>query len=320
MNKKLINRIFLSFKYNFSIFFIIFIFIFMFSQLFAMENKILFKIEKKIITTQDILNEVNYLKLINSEFKSFDNNKIYVIAKNSLIREIIKENELKRIFKKVEIKENFIEQFIIDYFSKFKINSINELKQILEQNNLNLDNIKKKITIQIMWNDLIFEKFSKNVKINKDIIKKEISLKKTQEEYLISEIVFSVNNKKDLKNKFEKIKIDIKENNFSKAAIIHSISETSINGGKIGWVTENSLSLKIKDAFNKLKIGDITKPIRIPGAFIILKIEDKRNIELELDFNKEFNRIVKRKTNEQLNQFSNIYFNKIKKDVKVNEL
>ena len=285
-----------------------------------MENKILFKIEKKIITTQDILNEVNYLKLINSEFKSFDNNKIYVIAKNSLIREIIKENELKRIFKKVEIKENFIEQFIIDYFSKFKINSINELKQILEQNNLNLDNIKKKITIQIMWNDLIFEKFSKNVKINKDIIKKEISLKKTQEEYLISEIVFSVNNKKDLKNKFEKIKIDIKENNFSKAAIIHSISETSINGGKIGWVTENSLSLKIKDAFNKLKIGDITKPIRIPGAFIILKIEDKRNIELELDFNKEFKRIVKRKTNEQLNQFSNIYFNKIKKDVKVNEL
>ena len=318
MNKKLINRIFLSFKYKFSIFFIIFIF--MFSQLFAMENKILFKIEKKIITTQDILNEVNYLKLINSEFKSFDNNKIYVIAKNSLIREIIKENELKRIFKKVEIKENFIEQFIIDYFSKFKINSINELKQILEQNNLNLDNIKKKITIQIMWNDLIFEKFSKNVKINKDIIKKEISLKKTQEEYLISEIVFSVNNKKDLKNKFEKIKIDIKENNFSKAAIIHSISETSINGGKIGWVTENSLSSKIKDAFNKLKIGDITKPIRIPGAFIILKIEDKRNIELELDFNKEFNRIVKRKTNEQLNQFSNIYFNKIKKDVKVNEL
>ena len=318
MNKILINRISLSFKYKFSIFFIILIF--MFSQLFAMENKILFKIEKKIITTQDILNEVNYLKLINSEFKSFDNNKIYVIAKNSLIREIIKENELKRIFKKVEIKENFIEQFIIDYFSKFKINSINELKQILEQNNLNLDNIKKKITIQIMWNDLIFEKFSKNVKINKDIIKKEISLKKTQEEYLISEIVFSVNNKKDLKNKFEKIKIDIKENNFSKAAIIHSISETSINGGKIGWVTENSLSLKIKDAFNKLKIGDITKPIRIPGAFIILKIEDKRNIELELDFNKEFNRIVKRKTNEQLNQFSNIYFNKIKKDVKVNEL
>ena len=237
-----------------------------------------------------------------------------------MIREIIKENELKRILKKIDIKESFLEEFIINYFSKFNITSINELRQILNQNDLKLDKIKKKITIQIMWNDLIFQKFSKSVKINKNLIKKEISINKFQEEYLISEIVISVNDKKNLKKKFEKIKVDIEENNFSKAAIIHSISETSINGGKIGWVTENSLSLKIKDALNKTKIGDITEPIMIPGGFIILKIEKKRNIEIELDFNKEFNRIVKRKTNDQLNQFSNIYFNKIKKDVKVNEL
>tara|TARA_B100001057_G_scaffold261481_1_gene261691 strand:+ start:6000 stop:6956 length:957 start_codon:yes stop_codon:yes gene_type:complete len=318
MNKKLTDKIFINFNYRLSIFFILFISLY--SELFALENKILFQIDKQIITTQDVLNEVKYLKFINSDFKSLDNNKIYVIAKNSLIREIIKENELKRILKKVDIKESFLEEFIINYFSKFNISSINELTPILKQNDLKLDKIKKKITIQIMWNDLIFKKFSKRVKINKDLIKEEISINKFQEEYLISEIVISVNDKKNLTNKFEKIKIDIKENNFSKAAIIHSISETSINGGKIGWVTENSLSLKIKDALNKTKIGDITEPIMIPGGFIILKIEKKRNVEMELDFNKEFNRIVKRKTNDQLNQFSNIYFNKIKKDVKVNEL
>ena len=318
MNKKLTDKIFINFNYRLSIFFILFISLY--SELFALENKILFQIDKQIITTQDVLNEVKYLKFINSDFKSLDNNKIYVIAKNSLIREIIKENELKRILKKVDIKESFLEEFIINYFSKFNISSINELTQILKQNDLKLDKIKKKITIQIMWNDLIFKKFSKRVKINKDLIKEEISINKFQEEYLISEIVISVNDKKNLTNKFEKIKIDIKENNFSKAAIIHSISETSINGGKIGWVTENSLSLKIKDALNKTKVGDITEPIMIPGGFIILKIEKKRNVEMELDFNKEFNRIVKRKTNDQLNQFSNIYFNKIKKDVKVNEL
>lgn len=318
MNKKLTDKIFINFNYRLSIFFILFISLY--SELFALENKILFQIDKQIITTQDVLNEVKYLKFINSDFKSLDNNKIYVIAKNSLIREIIKENELKRILKKVDIKESFLEEFIINYFSKFNISSINELTPILKQNDLKLDKIKKKITIQIMWNDLIFKKFSKRVKINKDLIKEEISINKFQEEYLISEIVISVNDKKNLTNKFEKIKIDIKENNFSKAAIIHSISETSINGGKIGWVTENSLSLKIKDALNKTKIGDITEPIMIPGGFIILKIEKKRNVEMELDFNKEFKRIVKRKTNDQLNQFSNIYFNKIKKDVKVNEL
>tara|TARA_X000000950_G_C13769802_1_gene600471 strand:+ start:164 stop:1120 length:957 start_codon:yes stop_codon:yes gene_type:complete len=318
MNKKLTDKNLINLNYKLSIFLILFVSVC--SELFALENKILLQIDKEIITTQDILNEVKYLKFINSDFKSLDNNKIYLIAKNSLIREIIKENELKRILKKIDIKESFLEEFIINYFSKFNISSINELRQILNQNDLKLDKIKKKITIQIMWNDLIFQKFSKSVKINKNLIKKEISINKFQEEYLISEIVISVNDKKNLKKKFEKIKVDIEENNFSKAAIIHSISETSINGGKIGWVTENSLSLKIKDALNKTKIGDITEPIMIPGGFIILKIEKKRNIEMELDFNKEFNRIVKRKTNDQLNQFSNIYFNKIKKDVKVNEL
>ena len=318
MNKKLINKISINFKDKLSVFLIFFIFIH--TQLFALENKILFKIDKQIITTQDILNEVKYLKFINSEFKSFDDNKIYEIAKNSLIREIIKENELKKNLKKIDLTENFLDEFIINYFSRFNISSINELRQILKQNNLKLDKLKKKITIQIMWNEFIFDKFSKNVKINKDIIKKEISQKKIQEEYLISEIVFSVNNKKDLKKKFENIENEIKKNNFSKAAIIHSISETSLNGGKIGWVTENSLSVNIKDVLKKTKIGDITEPIKIPGAFIILKVEEKRNIELELDVDKEIQRIVKRKTNEQLNQFSNIYFNKVKKNVKVNEL
>ncbi len=318
MNKQLTDKISINFKYKISIFFILFIFAY--SELLALENKILYQIDKEIITTLDILNEIKYLKFINSEFKNLDNNKIYEIAKNSLIRDIVKENELKKIVKKVDIEKDFLDKFIVNYFSKFNISSIKELRQMLELNDLKFNKIKKKISVQILWNDLIFQKFSKNIKINKEIIKKEISLKKFQEEYLISEIVFSVNSKKDLKNKFEKIKIDIKENNFSKAAIIHSISETSINGGKIGWVTENSLSSKIKDALNKTNIGDITEPIRIPGGFIVIKIEKKRNIELELDFNKEFERIVKRKTNEQLKQFSNIYFNKIKRDVNINEL
>tara|TARA_Y200000002_G_scaffold16011_1_gene12537 strand:- start:1608 stop:2564 length:957 start_codon:yes stop_codon:yes gene_type:complete len=318
MNKQLTDKISINFKYKISIFFILFIFAY--SELLALENKILYQIDKEIITTLDILNEIKYLKFINSEFKNLDNNKIYEIAKNSLIRDIVKENELKKIVKKVDIEKDFLDKFIVNYFSKFNISSIKELRQMLELNDLKFNKIKKKISVQILWNDLIFQKFSKNIKINKEIIKKEISLKKFQEEYLISEIVFSVNSKKDLKNKFEKIKIDIKENNFSKAAIIHSISETSINGGKIGWVTENSLSSKIKDALNKTNIGDITGPIKIPGGFIVIKIEKKRNIELELDFNKEFERIVKRKTNEQLKQFSNIYFNKIKRDVNINEL
>ena len=69
-----------------------------------------------------------------------------------------------------------------------------------------------------------------------------------------------------------------------------------------------------------IKIGNFTNPIVIPGGFLILKIKDKRKVEKKIDLEKEMNLIVKKKTNEQLNQFSNIYFNKIKKNVLINEL
>ena len=180
--------------------------------------------------------------------------------------------------------------------------------------------LKKKITIQVLWNQLIFNKFSDSVKINKQSIKEEINSKRKNEEYLISEIVFNVKNKQEVNKKFDLINKEIKKNSFANAAIIYSISETSINGGEIGWVNHNSLSENIKKELINTGIGQVTKPIKIPSGFIILKVEDKRISEAEIDFSKELEKIIKVKTNEQLNQFSNIYFNKIKKNAKIKKL
>ena len=80
------------------------------------------------------------------------------------------------------------------------------------------------------------------------------------------------------------------------------------------------MSSKIKKIIKKIKINSYTKPIIIPGGFLILKIENIRETKNDLDLDSEINRIVKEKTNEQLNQLSNIYFNKVKKDIIINEL
>ena len=290
------------------------------SQLYALENKVLYKVNNKIITSFDILNEAKYLNVLNKEFKNFNDLKIYEIASNSLIREKIKENELKKIYKDIDLEKKFLEDFLINYFKRYNLNSIGEVEKFLNQNDLKLDDIKKKLKIQLMWNELIFKKFSNNIKIDKGLIKKELSKKKVQKEFLISEIVFNVSNKNELDEKLKLIQSEIKQSSFSRAAIIYSESETSINGGDIGWVKENSLSDKIKKKIKMTKIGGITKPIQIPGAFIVLKVEDKRETEIKLDFDEEVESIIKKKTNEQLSQFSNIYFNKIKKNIKIDEL
>ena len=290
------------------------------SYLVAIENKILLKINNKIITTHDIYKESIYLSLLNEELKNFDKTKIDQISKNSIIKDIIKENEIEKFYKKIKLDDTFLEEFLINYFKKFNINTIDELKNKLKQNDLTIDYVKNKITIQLMWNELIFKKFSNKIKINKYLIEEELSKKKIQNEFLISEIVFNVNKKSELDKKYNLIQEEIKNQNFSSAAIIHSTSETSVNGGRVGWIKENSLSTNIRNNLKNTNVGGITKPIQIPGGFIILKIEDTREILLNLNTDKEIEIIIKNKTNEQLKQFSNIYFNKIKKDLNVSEL
>jgi len=293
---------------------------FLSTYLLAGENKILFKVNNKIVTTYDIYEETKYLSFLNKELKNFDKRKIYEISKNSIIKDIIKENELEKFYKEIKLDEVFLEKFLIDYFKKFNLNTIKDLKKKLSKSDLKFEYVVKKITIQLLWNELIFKKFSKKVKINKNLIKDELSKKKIQNEFLISEIVFNVNKKNELDTKYKIIQNEIKNKNFSSAAIIHSTSETSVNGGSIGWIKENSLSTNIRNALRNINVGEITNPIKIPGGFIILKIEDKREIILDLNTNKEIEIIVKNKTNEQLKQFSNIYLNKIKKDQSISEL
>ena len=308
----------MNFKNKFTI--ILYILIFLPSQVFALENKILFKINNEIISTMDVYNEIQYLKLLNDEFRKFEQNEIFKIAKDSLIRDRVKEIELKKFYQKIELDEKFIKKFAINYFSQLNINSYEDLKKLLKKNNLQIEDLVKKITIQLMWNEIVLKKFSKSIKIDKQLIKEEISKKSVQDEFLISEIVFNIKNKNELNKKFEGINAEIKKSNFSKAAIIHSISGSSVNGGQIGWVKESSFSKAIKNEIANIQIGEITKPIKIPGGFIILKIENIRKIRLELNDKEEIEKIIKRKTNEQLNQFSNIYFNKVKRNVRIDEL
>lgn len=317
MSKKLIDNI--SINYIFKLATFLFILILIPIQILALENKILLKVNNEIITTIDIDNEIKYINFLNEEFKNFEKDKQYVIAKNSIVKDKVREIELRKFYKKIELDDEFIEKFAVNYFGKFNLNSLKDLNTLLKNNDLKLMDLKKKISIQLKWNDLILKKFSQNVKIDRKLIEKQVSEKKLQQEFLLSEIVFNIKDKSELMNKFNNIKKEIKLNGFSNAAMVYSNSNTSFNGGNIGWVKESSLSKKIRDQLLETKTGEITKPISIPGGFIILFNEKKRETLLELDTKKEIELIIKQKTNEQLGQFSNIYFAKIKKDVKINE-
>ena len=136
----------------------------------------------------------------------------------------------------------------------------------------------------------------------------------------MSEIVFDFNENTSIEKKFLLIENEINKSGFKNAAFSYSISNSSKSGGNIGWINENTINQKLKNEISKLEIGQYTQPIIIPGGALILKLEDIKEEKNDVDVNKKLNELIKYLTNEQLNQFSNIYFNKIKKNIQINEL
>ena len=283
------------------------------------ENKILFKVNNEIITSLDILSELQYLQIINKEFQNIKKEKAFQISKNSLIREKIKEIEIRKIIKEIKIEDKVFNNLIKNYFREFKITSIPEFEKFFLINDIDPNLIRKKITLEILWNQLIYSKYQKNVKIDKQLIIDDLKKNDKQSEFLISEILFNINENENLNDKFNVINNSIKKNNFSRTALIYSISDTANKGGELGWVKESILSKKIFNEIKELKIGEHTNPILVPGGFLILKLMDLREISKNFDLNKEIKKIVDKKTNQQLIRFSNIYYNKAKKDITINE-
>ena len=294
--------------------------IFFFSKIIAIENKILFKVNNEIITSLDILTELRYLEIINNDFKKTPKKQAFEIAKKSLIREKIKEIELIKILDEIKVEEEILNNVLIDYFKSINIETISDFEKHFLSQEINPDLIKKKISIEILWNQLIYSRFKENVKIDMKLLKDEVSSNNKKKEFLLSEILFELDENEKLDVKIIFLEKEIKEKGFSQTALSYSISDTANKGGKLGWVNETIMSSRIKNKLKKFEIGNYTKPIVIPGGFLILKIDDIKEVESNYDLDTEINKIVNKKTNEQLNQFSNIYFNKIKKDIIINEL
>ena len=285
----------------------------------AQENKILIKVDNEIITSYDLLIEIAYLSSINENFKKLDINKSIEVAKNSLIKEKIKEIELRKYVNNFEIEEKQLNIILLNYFKKYGIKSIQEFDEFFIAKNINPKTIKK-ISLEILWNQFIVNKFSEKIKVDKELIKKEVLENSKQKEFLLSEILFDVKENEKFKIKFDKIEKEIVKTSFAEAAIKFSLSDTAKNGGKLGWIKSSVLSKTIKEKLSNIDVGKFTSPTIIPGGFLILKVEDLRFVENEINLDQEISYIVQKKTEQQLNQFSNIHFKKIKKNIQINEL
>ena len=298
--------------------------IIIFSQnyLFAMENvKIILKINDEIITNIDIQKEYNYLIALNNDFKKVNKGKALLIAKESIIKEKIKKKEIEKYYDLEEESDN-LENVIKSFYKNLGLNNKKEFIKYIEKYGLTYREIKQKIKIEITWNQLIYEKYNEQVKINLEKLRKKIlKQRENQNSYLLSEILFKSETNEDVNKKYELIKKSIESVGFKNSANIYSIADTSKLRGKIGWINENQLSKEIVKKLEKLKINEYSKPINLTEGYLILKVEDIKKIKNNnLDIDKELKKLENYERDKQLNKMSNIFFSKIKNNTIINEI
>ena len=288
----------------------------------ALENKIILKIDNEIITSIDLLNEIKYISTLNPAVKNLDKDRLKLIGKKSLIKEIIKKNEILKYIDETKIDQKYLKRLIKDRYLKLNFSTEADFLLYLKSNQVDIKEIENKLTIEALWNQLIYSKFSSKLKINKKNLEEKIKKenKRASKSYLLSEIFFNIESKDELDLKYNEIKDAIENISFESAAATYSISDSSNVGGKLGWINEKSLSQDININLKKIKKNNFTKPIFISNGYLILKVNDIRLIKNEFDEKIELEKSINYETNRQLNQYSNIYFNKIKRNLIIDEL
>ena len=284
--------------------------------------EIKFKIQDEIITNIDIENEKKYLFFLNNKLQDLDKSKINKIAIDSLINEIIKKKEVEKIF---DIKKNnkLLEVVENNLIKKKNLKNKEEFKQILNHIELDYNNIKQKLLIEALWNQTIYKKYVENVVINKEELKSNIieqfNNKNKKFTYNLSEIFFSQSAEKSIEEKISEINESIESIGFENTANIYSISNTAKKGGLIGWVNEFQISKKIGSEIKNLKIDQISKPIKLQNGYILIKLNNKKETNQKINIDEQLKRLIKNETNRQLNNFSTIYYKKLKKNIDINE-
>jgi len=288
-----------------------------FNSLQAIETKIIYIIQNEIITNIDIKNEFKHLLVLNNNLKELNKDKIFEIANESIIREKIKKIEISKNFKEIKIDDEYYNALLKNMYSGLGLKSSEEFEKYLKNFDLTIIDLKEKIIINALWNEMIIKKYGSQIIINEDKIKKKIvnSVKQKIKEYQLSEIIYEVKNKEEIKNKYNEIIKNINEIGFQNSASIYSISETAKTGGDIGWISENSLNDKIKKNISNLDIGEVSAPIILSNGVLILKLINTKKSDINFDQEAEFKKLINYERNRQLNQFSKIYYNKIKKNL-----
>ena len=304
-----------------TIFLILIFFLFTNFSYSKIDLQIVMKINNHIVTSYDIEKESNYLLALNPKLNEINKNDLLKLAKKSMVKEMIRKSEILK-YKEINLDNPRNENILRNIMLNLDFSNQLQFESYLNDFDISIDDLRKKIGIENEWKNLVYSKYSTSIKIDKENLINQIERLSKEEfsiEYNLSEIVFIKNQNISLKDQSKKILESIEINGFENTANLYSISDSSKVGGKIGWVKKNNLSIEINNELENLKVNSYSDPIKIDNNYLILKINDIKEIAIKVDKQKELDKMIMIETSKQLDKFSNIFYNKIKLNSVISE-
>ena len=285
------------------------------------EDAIYATVANKAITHSDIINEIKIILILNGQSYSEDRKEILEkMAIKSVIKREIKKIEVEK-YPKLKFKPSDLEKELNNLANNLNLD-LNTLKDAFITNEIDFSNVVEQMKTELLWNTLIFEIYKNRITINKDEIDDQLSKFQNQskekiEEYLISEIVIRSVEKDKIESEIKRIKDKISIEGFANVAMAVSISETSVSGGNLGWVSENSISEELKSKIAMTPIGNISEPIFLQEGILFFTVRDKRISNESRDLEEEKNRLVNAEKAKILRMHSLSHYDNVRRTITI---
>ena len=285
------------------------------------EDAIYATVANKAITHSDIINEIKIILILNGQMYSEDRKEILEkMAIKSVIKREIKKIEVEK-YPKLKFKPSDLEKELNNLANNLNLD-LNTLKDAFITNEIDFSNVVEQMKTELLWNTLIFEIYKNRITINKDEIDDQLSKFQNQnkekiEEYLISEIVIRSVEKDKIESEIKRIKDKISIEGFANVAMAVSISETSVSGGNLGWVSENSISEELKSKIAMTPIGNISEPIFLQEGILFFTVRDKRISNESRDLEEEKNRLVNAEKAKILRMHSLSHYDNVRRTISI---
>ncbi len=274
----------------------------------------------KAITESDIIKEIKIILILSDQ--------PYSVEKREMLQSVAVRESVKRNIKKIEIeKYNNLSYNEMDLsreliaIAEQANTDIQTLKIKFAQNGIDFSNVVENIKIELLWNSLIFELYKNRLNINLSEVDEQLeNLNKNKDinEYLISEIIIEPVSKDKLDFEIKKIKEEIKVQGFEKVAMEKSISDSSINGGDLGWVSQNLISKEFQSKIINTPIGEISDPVLLPKGIVFFKVRDKRISNKIFNIEEAKEQLINSEKTKILNMYSLSHYDTLRRNVAIN--